>query len=219
MKKTVMKKVAMKKIGSLSVFLSALLFFPVVHADALQELLALLEPVKGIQASFTQEVQDAKGVTQQQNKGELKAMEPNQFYWETAEPFPQKIITDGKTLWVYDPDLQQVTIKPFEENYSKTPAMLFAGNATIIGQQFTVEKIQGAAQGFRLLPKQQQRDLFVSLDIVFEKSLPASMTILDAMQQKTAIYFSNVILNPALPSAAFHFEAPAGVEVIKEKTP
>jgi len=207
----------MKKLLSLSAFLSLLLFFPAAHADALQELLTLLEPVKGIQAGFTQEVQDAKGVVQQQNKGELKAMEPNQFYWETAEPFPQKIITDGKTLWVYDPDLQQVAIKPFEENYSKTPAMLFAGNAAIISQQFAVEKIKGAAQGFRLLPKQQQRDLFVSLDIVFEKSIPVSMMILDAMQQKTTIHFSNVILNPALSSTAFHFETPAGVEVIKEK--
>ncbi len=207
----------MKTIRSLSIFLVALLFFPAVHADALRELLVLLEPVKGIQASFTQEVKDAKSMAQQQNKGELKAMEPNQFYWETAEPYPQKIITDGKTLWVYDSDLQQVAIKPFEENYSKTPAMLFAGNAAVISQQFTVEKIQGVAQGFRLLPKKQQRDLFVSLDMVFEKSVPVSMTILDAMQQKTTINFSNVTINPALPGDAFHFEAPAGVEVIKEK--
>jgi len=207
----------MKKIISLVVFLGVICASSLVRADALQELLTLLEPVKGIQAGFVQEVQDAKGVVQQQNKGELKAMEPNQFYWETAEPFPQKIITDGTTLWVYDPDLQQVAIKPFEENYSKTPAMLFAGNAAVISQQFSVEKIKGVAQGFRLLPKQQQRDLFVSLDMVFEKSVPVSMTILDGMQQKTTIHFSAVQINPVLSSNTFHFEAPSGVEVIQEK--
>lgn len=88
----------MKKLVAWVMCLGVALSFSSVQADALQELLTILEPVKGIQADFVQEVQDAKGVVQQQNKGLLKAMAPNQFYWETAEPFPQKIITDGKTL-------------------------------------------------------------------------------------------------------------------------
>lgn len=188
-----------------------------VAADPLAELLALLTPVKGLSATFTQDTFNAQDVVLQHNEGELKAQEPNRFYWKTAEPFPQEIVTDGKTLWVYDPDLAQVTIKPFEENYSKTPAMLFAGNATVIAGQFTVEKVQGATRGFRLLPKQQQRDLFESLEMTFENGVPASMTILDAMQQKTVIFFSNVVLNPALPPEQFRFEPPAGVEVLQAK--
>ena len=187
-----------------------------VHADALAELLALLAPVKGISAQFTQDTYNAQGVVQQHNEGELKAQEPSRFYWKTAEPYPQEIITDGKTLWVYDPDLQQVTIKPFEENYSKTPAMLFAGNTRAITEQFAVEK-SGNGQAFRLLPKQGQGDLFESLEMSFEKGLPVSMTIHDAMQQKTQIFFSGVTLNPALPDAQFHFEPPKGVEVLKAK--
>ena len=188
-----------------------------VAADPLAELLALLTPVKGLSATFTQDTFNAQDVVLQHNEGELKAQEPNRFYWKTAEPFPQEIVTDGKTLWVYDPDLAQVTIKPFEENYSKTPAMLFAGNAAVIGEQFTVEKVQGTAQGYRLLPKQQQRDLFESLEMTFDKGVPATMTILDAMQQKTVIFFSNVVLNPALPPEQFRFEPPAGVEVLQAK--
>ncbi len=206
----------MKKVISLVFLMSAFSLLQTAQADALQDLLALLEPVKGIQADFVQEVVNAKGEVQQQNKGELKAKEPNQFYWKTSDPFPQEIMTDGKTLWVYDPDLQQVAVKPFEENYSKTPAMLFAGNAVAISQQFTVEKINGVAQGFRLLPK-QQRDLFLSLDLVFENSVPASMTIQDAMQQKTTISFSQVTVNPSLVSDLFHFVPPAGVEVLQTK--
>ncbi|MEZ5539340.1 MAG: outer membrane lipoprotein chaperone LolA [Pseudomonadales bacterium] len=206
----------MKKVISLVFLMSAFSLLQTAQADALQDLLALLEPVKGIQADFVQEVVNAKGEVQQQNKGELKAKEPNQFYWKTSDPFPQEIMTDGKTLWVYDPDLQQVAVKPFEENYSKTPAMLFAGNAVAISQQFTVEKINGVVQGFRLLPK-QQRDLFLSLDLVFENSVPASMTIQDAMQQKTTISFSQVTVNPSLVSDLFHFVPPAGVEVLQTK--
>lgn len=186
-----------------------------VHADATAELLAILSPIKGISANFSQDTFNAKGVIQQHNEGVLKAQEPNRFYWKTAEPYPQEIITDGKTLWVYDPDLAQVAIKPFEENYSKTPAMLFAGNAAAISEQFTIEKLENIAQGFRLLPKKQQRDLFESLEMTFEKGLPVSMTILDAMQQRSTIFFSQVMLNPAATANQFHFEPPAGVEVLQ----
>ena len=187
------------------------------YADAMSELLAILAPVKGISADFTQDTYSATGAVQQHNEGMLKAQEPNHFYWKTAEPYPQEIVTDGKTLWVYDPDLSQVTIKPFEENYSKTPAMLFAGNAVVISQQFTVEKLANVAQGFRLLPKKQQRDLFESLEMSFEKGVPVSMTILDAMQQKTTIFFSKVVVNPVTAANQFHFEPPAGVEVLQAK--
>jgi outer membrane lipoprotein carrier protein len=193
------------------------LFHPLVHADATSELLALLSPVKGISADFTQDTFNSKGIVQQHNEGLLKAKEPNRFFWKTAEPFPQEIITDGKTLWVYDPDLAQVSVKPFEENYSKTPAMLFAGNAAVISEQFTVEKMPDHPQGYRLLPKKQQRDLFESLEMTFDKGLPASMTILDAMQQRTVIFFSKVIINPVIADSAFRFDVPAGVEVLKVK--
>lgn len=198
--------------------LASLLFFVgPVRADALAELLALLTPVKGISAGFTQDTFNAQGTVLQHNEGELKAHEPNRFYWKTAEPYPQEIVTDGKTLWVYDPDLAQVTIKPFEENYSKTPAMLFAGNAAVIAGQFTVETVDGQPQAYRLLPKNQQADLFESLEMRFDKGVPVSMTILDAMQQKTVIFFSQVIVNPVLPEKQFSFEPPAGVEVLKAK--
>lgn len=197
--------------------LSFLLFMPHVHADALQELLAILEPVKGLSASFTEDTFNAQGAVQQHNEGVLKAQAPNQFYWQTADPYPQEIVTDGKTLWVYDPDLQQVTIKPFEENYAKTPAMLFAGNAKSIAEHFTVEKISGQPQAFRLLPKDSQKDLFESLEMSFDKNKPASMVIRDAMQQKTTIFFADVQVNYAMSAGQFHFDVPKGVEVLKAK--
>ena len=190
-----------------------------VLAEPLDELLAILSPVKGISAHFTQDTFNAQGAVQQHNEGELKAQEPNRFYWKTVDPYPQEIVTDGKTLWVYDPDLAQVTVKPFEENYAKTPAMLFAGNTRVISEQFTVEKLPGSAQRFRLLPKKQQRDLFESLEMQFDQGVPSNMVIYDAMQQKTTLFFSQVTLNPVLPESQFGFVAPAGVDVLQAATP
>ena len=95
--------------------------------------------------------------------------------------------------------------------------MLFAGNAAVISQQFTVEKLGDVAEGFRLLPKNKHGDLFESLEMTFEKSIPVSMTIRDAMQQKTTIYFSKVSINPAIDNSQFRFVPPAGVEVLQAK--
>lgn len=187
------------------------------YADALQDLLHILEPIQGFSAQFSQDTFNAQQVVQQHNEGELVAQTPNHFYWKTVEPFPQEIITDGKTLWVYDPDLQQVTIKPFDENYARTPAMLFAGNAQHIAEQFSVEKISDKPLTFRLLPKTGQKDLFVSMDMTFENSQPVSMIINDAMQQKSVLNFSHVSINPDTKPDKFSFIAPAGVDVLKAK--
>jgi outer membrane lipoprotein carrier protein len=184
-------------------------------ADPLNELLALLEPIQGLSASFTQDTFDAQQKVQQHNEGELIAQAPNRFYWKTLDPYPQEVITDGKTLWVYDPDLQQVTEKAFDESYSKTPAMLFAGNSQIIKEQFKVEKMSGESLAFRLLPKSAQRDLFTALEMHFEQKKPVSMTILDAMQQRTVLHFSNVKINPSVEAAQFMFVTPAGVDVLR----
>ncbi len=205
----------LKKIVLLSTVFTAVLMSVTVRADAMQELLAILKPVKGLRAQFSEDTFNAQGAVLQHNEGTLMAQEPNRFYWETLEPYPQKIITDGKSLWIYDPDLQQVTIKPFEENYAKTPAMLFAGNTSSIGEHFTVEKIADVAQAYRLLPKKDQRDLFESLEMSFDKGRPTSMTIRDAMQQKTIIFFSAVEVNPEITEQQFRFDPPAGVEVLK----
>ncbi len=197
--------------------LSPLVLSPIVHADALQDLLAILEPIQGFSAGFTQDTFNAQQVVQQHNEGELVASTPNAFYWKTVEPFPQEIITDGKTLWVYDPDLQQVTIKPFDDNYSRTPAMLFAGNSQRIAGQFVVEKIADKPVTFRLSPKAGQKDLFASIEMTFDAGKPESMTIHDAMQQQSVLHFTDVKINPDIRPEKFTFIAPPGVDVLKAK--
>jgi outer membrane lipoprotein carrier protein len=67
------------------------------------------------------------------------------------------------------------------------------------------------------LPKNAKGDLFESLEMTFDKNVPVSMTIRDAMQQKTVIFFNKVIINPDLPESQFQFVPPAGVEVLKAK--
>lgn len=201
-----------------NILLSLVLCWPLAsHADPLQDLLQLLEPIKGFHATFSQDTFDAQQQVVQHNEGELVAQTPDHFYWKTLDPYPQEVITDGKTLWIYDPDLQQVTEKPFDDNYSKTPAMLFAGNSERIAGQFAVSRLPGKDMAFRLVPNQGKHDLFVALEMVFENGKPASMTIEDAMQQRTVLYFSKVEINPSTDAAQFRFVTPPGVDVLKAK--
>lgn len=186
------------------------------QAAPVDDLLALLKPIQGMEARFTQNTYDAKGELLQNNQGELKAQAPAKFYWETAEPFPQTIVTDGVKLWVYDPDLAQVQIRPFDKNYQQTPAMLFTGKAELITQQFTVEQVAGRESSFRLLPKDRSQNLFEALEMRFANGLPQAMQIEDSMRQKTEILFSDVVLNPSVPAASFQFKPPAGTEVIEQ---
>lgn len=187
-----------------------------LQAAPVDDLLALLLPIKGMEARFTQNTYDTKGELLQNNQGEVKAQAPAKFSWKTAEPFPQTIVTDGEKLWVYDPDLAQVQVRPFDKNYQQTPAMLFTGNAQEIAKLFTVEQVAGRDNSFRLLPKDRSHNLFEALEMRFDSGLPASMHIEDSMRQKTEILFSDVRLNPALPSSTFQFAPPAGTEVINQ---
>lgn len=206
---------------------------PVISwADPLQELLHLLEPIKGFRADFSQDTFDAQKQLIQHNEGSLVAQAPSRFYWKTLDPYPQEVITDGKTLWIYDPDLQQVTEKPFDDNYSKTPAMLFTGNSQRIADEFSVLALPAGTSpagtapnaassdvtmAFRLVPKQAQQALFKALEMTFEQGKPASMVIEDAMQQRTVLHFSAVETNPTVDAAQFHFVTPPGVDVLRAK--
>lgn len=204
-------RVVVNTVVASAVFSSAL-----ANAAPVDDLLALLAPIKGLEARFTQNTYDAKGGLLQNNQGEVKAQAPAKFFWKTAEPFPQTVVTDGVKLWVYDPDLAQVQIRPFDKNYQQTPAMLFTGNAQVITQQFTVEQVAGRANSFRLLPKDRSQNLFEALEMRFDEGLPVSMQIEDSMRQKTEILFSDVQLNPNLPAKDFSFVAPAGTEVLNQ---
>lgn len=187
-----------------------------VQAEPVDDLVRQLSAIQTMQAHFTQITHDTRGELLQQNQGVLKARTPAMFYWQTAEPYPQTVVTDGVKLWVYDPDLAQVQVRDFTPDYQQTPAMLFTGNAESIASRFAVAAVAGSEGRYRLLPKDHSRDLFTALEVQFHGDEPASLLIEDAMQQKTEILFNEVLINPPLSDTEFQFTAPVGVEVLAE---
>ncbi len=189
------------------------------EVDSIQELKRRLDPIKSMRANFTQVTSSSNPQQSAQIlKGTMQVSRPGKFRWETQPPFEQLTVTDGQQLWVYDSDLEQVTLKTLDKQASQTPALILTGSLNDIRSAYEVfgaENGQGQWQ-FALLPKSKEA-LFNRLQLTFDKNNDLhSMMIDDGLGQKTDIRFANVELNPTLSSALFHFKIPKGVDVIRD---
>ncbi|HEV8693966.1 MAG TPA: outer membrane lipoprotein chaperone LolA, partial [Lysobacter sp.] len=98
-------------------------------AGARDDLNAFTKGLKGLDGQFAQQVFDPKGKLKESSSGKVALSAPRLFRWEYVKPYPQLIVADGKTVWIYDPDLQQVTKRPqgVEEQNSPLSALIDPG--------------------------------------------------------------------------------------------
>ena len=183
-------------------------------ADATDDLSRLLKPLESISGNFQQTLIDERGEVLQKSSGNFSVQRPGKLRWKTGEPFPQLLVTNNKKLWLYDPDLEQVTIRPVDKRMKDTPALLLGGKVEEIRGSFAVTSKKGA---YHLTPKNASSP-FKTMEIRFAKNgLPDSMTVRDSMGQTTKIKFSGLQANPRLSAAMFNFKPPAGTDIIKDE--
>jgi outer membrane lipoprotein carrier protein len=198
--------------------LAAALFSTQVAAGARDDLNAFTTGLKGLDGRFAQEVFDAKGKLKETSSGKVALSAPRLFRWEYVKPYPQLIVADGKTVWVYDPDLQQVTRRPqgVEEQNSPLSALIDPGK---LDAQFVVKE-GGTSDGLDwlvLTPKGNEADAsFRSARLGFANNALTKMQVVDALGQRTEINFSGWKRNPAFPASTFRYTPPKGVDVIGE---
>lgn len=186
-------------------------------ASATDDLLTRLHGLHSLSGGFQQTVQDQGGNRLQNASGEMTVARGNRFYWHTSKPYDQVVVSDGKQVWVYDKDLQQVVIKPLSTDLGKTPALLFGGNPAAVAKAFTVKELdrQGGKVTFRLEPKVSD-PLFDTLDVTFKGKTPVSMRLRDALGQITLIDFQHPTLNATPAAGRFHFDPPKGTDIIRQ---
>jgi outer membrane lipoprotein carrier protein len=193
-------------------------FAGAAHAGARDDLDAFTKGLKGLDGQFAQQVFDQKGKLKESSSGKVALSAPHLFRWEYVKPYPQLIVADGKTVWVYDPDLQQVTKRPqgAEEQNSPLAALIDPGK---LNAQFVVKE-DGAAGGLDwlvLTPKGNAADAsFRSARLGFAKAGLVKMQVVDALGQRTEINFSSWKRNPVFPPSTFRYAPPKGVDVIGE---
>ena len=199
-------------------FAVTLLTYHTKASEPSQQLASLLEHVDTFSADFQQTLVSPQGNTIQRVSGQLKAKRPGHFYWYTAPPLEQELVTDGKQVWLFDPDLEQVTIQELAAQFSQTPALLLSGEVGDIDRQYTVTEVtdEDHKQGFRLSPKSPD-SLFDSLYLAFDNRKQLNlMQLKDSLGQQTTIEFSNQRINQAIADDDFNFEIPDGVDVIRQ---
>jgi len=198
--------------------LAAALFATNALAGARDDLNAFTKGLKGLDGQFSQQVFDAKGKLKERSSGKVALSAPRLFRWEYVKPYPQLIVADGKTVWVHDPDLQQVTKRPqgVEEQNSPLSALIDPGK---LDAQFVVRE-DGTSDGLEwllLTPKGNAEDAsFRTARLGFAKSALVKMQVVDALGQRTEIDFSGWKRNPAFPANTFRYAPPKGVDVIGE---
>ena len=204
----------MRLIQSIVPLISLMLSFNIQaggNAEDIKQLRNLLQPISSLSAQFKQQVTDADGFQLQQSEGLFQVAQPNNLRWIVEQPMPQQVISNGLTLWLYDPDLEQVIVQPFDASIESTPAILFSGDLTRLDSAYFIRQL--SPDVFQLTPE-QGGSLFSELQIIFVDQLPASISLTDSLEQVTRITFSDVRLNPSLPAALFEFEVPGDIDVI-----
>ena len=189
----------------------------VAHAantGARGQLDAFTKGLKGLDGQFTQQVFDARGKQKEASSGRVAVSAPRLFRWEYVKPYPQLIVADGKTVWVYDPDLQQASKRPQGVEEASSPLAILLDPAKL-DRDFTVKEA-GASNGIewlQLAPKQADA-AFKTAKLGFGKAGLAEMEYVDALGQRTKISFSGWKRNPGFAKGTFTYVPAKGVDVI-----
>ncbi|KAA6173603.1 outer membrane lipoprotein chaperone LolA [Pseudomonas veronii] len=188
------------------------------HADqaSVDSLKNLLDKSQTLTARFSQLTLDAGGTRLQETAGEMAVQRPGLFYWHTEGKAEQTIVSDGKKVTLWDPDLEQATIKKLDPRLSQTPALLLSGDVSEINKSFDITSKQTSnVIEFTLKPKSKDT-LFDSLNLSFGNGVINNMRLIDSVGQRTDILFSGVKANQPVPASKFKFDIPKGADVIQE---
>ncbi|KXS37652.1 MAG: outer membrane lipoprotein carrier protein [Halomonadaceae bacterium T82-2] len=185
-------------------------------SQAADRLATLLEPLDSYAADFDQKILDSSGNRLQEARGRMWLSRPGKFRWEVEDPYRQVVVSDGDKVYLYDPDLEQVTVQPLDTRVTHTPALLLSGSSDALTKNYRVSRQQqGTAETFTLIP-QTPDTLFESLKMIFYSERLGGLKMTDSTGQQTAIRFDNVEVNPAIETDRFHFAIPDGADVIRE---
>jgi len=150
----------------------------------------------------------------QRARGEVWIQRPGSFRWRYDAPHKRLIVSDGKTVKLYDVDLSQITVRPVSKALTSTPAMLLAGG-TALDKRFHIKDLGkvGKTRWVELKPKTQDTD-FKSVRLGFRSGHLAVMELHDTFDETTRIRFRDVRVNQPIKASRFRLKAPPGVEVV-----
>lgn len=181
---------------------------------AFESLTRFFEQAQSYTARFEQVMVDETNREITRSSGRVWIERPGKFRWSYNAPYKQEIVTDGKTLWVYDEALKQVTVRAMNATLAEGPAMLLAGRGRI-EDQFTIVDVGdgGRFQWAELTPKKKDTGI-ERIRVGFEQGRLRKIETIDGFGQTTRYAFTDAMENIKIASARFEFTPPTGVDVV-----
>ena len=180
-----------------------------------EKLEQLLQGYEQFSTKFQQVTLADNGREAQKTEGTLQLAKPNRFRWETQMPFPQEIVSDGKYIWIYDPDLEQVTQRAADSQQGSAPALILNGQIGQLQKTYKIRLVEdtGSEQIFDLTPITEQHS-FSQIRLAFADNVISELMLEDALGQRTSVVFYEQQLNPGLDAETFYFRVPADADLI-----
>ncbi len=201
--------------GMAEFFLFLCLSLPALAmADASARLTAFFQNTASMRAEFHQTVLDAQHRKIQEVTGSMQLLRPGKFRWDYNKPYVQLVIGDGQKVWLFDPELNQVTVRSLDKMIGSSPAALLAGNRDI-EKTFDVKMDvrQDQLDWVEVTPKDKDSG-FERMYLGFKAENLQEMELHDNFGQTTVIEFSHLERNPKLNAQTFKFSPPKGADVV-----
>lgn len=208
------KKIVVFLTGSVLIYglFSAL----IAQGDGISTLNHYFQKTQTIQGRFIQKVYQADGHLQAESRGVFVIARPNRFRWVYQKPHAETLVSNGKLFWLYQPDLQQVTVRPLSQRLSNAPVMLL-GRKKNLSEHYRLLNSGTAHQlnWVTLIPKKLEQGQFRKIEIGFHRTLLSKMILYDQFGHRTVISFFGLKRNLLVKPDRFVFHPPQGVAIVK----
>ncbi len=193
------------------------LFAGTASAGARDDLAAFSKGLKGLDGRFEQTLYDLDGRLKERSSGRVAVSAPRLFRWEYSAPYEQLIVADGARVWVFDPDLEQATVRPQGPEEQNSPLAALVDPARL-ERDFNVREGEEAdgLSWLLLSPRDSEQASFSSARLGFRGNALVRMEVVDTLGQRSELVFSDWKRNPAFDAGTFRFVPPAGVDVVGE---
>jgi outer membrane lipoprotein carrier protein len=187
------------------------------HATGIERLHQFMTTTVTATGEFEQRVLNRERKLIQESRGTLAFARPGKFRWTYSKPYPQVIVGDGARVWVYDQDLNQVTVRKLGQALGATPAALLAGsNEALKAFELKDDGTRDGLEWVEAIPRDKESG-FERIRLGFGFSGIERMELVDAFGQTTELRFSGLQRNPRVDPALFTFSPPKGADVVGDK--
>ncbi|MDB6097249.1 MAG: lolA [Francisellaceae bacterium] len=187
-----------------------------------EQLKDLLKGIKTFEATFNQHLENEKGQVTHLLNGKVYLKNPGLIRWQVLQPDERLIVVDGKKIWNYDKDLEQVIVRKIDKDLGQTPLYFLSGEVNQLDNQFIIRAVQTQHKHFKLsdkifelIPKNKEAP-FQWIKIGFDHNSLKELVLLDQLGQLSFFVFNNSRLNQSISKTIFTFNPPKGIDIIQE---